>query len=946
MKKFTKLMMLASAMCWAANVMAQDWTFYYPDNIKHQGTQTDHTIVVKDRTAPTLADFNNDGKLEMVYGGQNDGDWDWYYQEKEIDGEKQWTWDWGWNYNWNNSAYVIGFNGWDADPVRLDGKTDYWTLETDTYGIPLGTHNFYRWIDFDNDGNLDLIMFAKKDYDNHGLADGQDYYALIYRNGGAEAGYKFSKVDKAPFNIVEGVAGFNPNNGCFDGNDRCGRNNRGITFGDVNSDGIVDFVCMNYGEQLSVFLGNGDGSFTKKVQLEDAYREGNVKLADLDGDGVLDIVATGWNGRGSNAAHTNFYKGLGNGTFENKTPENVKSVRGGDIAVADFNNDGLVDLAITGYSDLDGGWPSCSYMNKGNFEFECIDNGMIPTDGCVVYAFDADNDGNTDIFMNWGDTQLFLQLGKGDGTFSNGKWCNNWQSGDKSGGGFSFGDVYGRNMLDQAICYKKSDNAHIGIIPGRAGSDGNGELNQAPTAPTNVKALRDGTKVTVTWDAATDEKTPQASLIYNVYVKYGDVVRCLVPAIIETGKLKVVQDMQTLPMGTTYTLNIPANATNLEIGVQAIDGVFAPSAFAKAEILEPTYTVAGAPAGVGGGEENSLFGTTWDPTLTDNDMVKGDDGIYRLEKKGYLLEAGDYEFKVVANHNWDVAYPEQNATFNVAESGTYNVTFTFNEETKEVNVTVLMPFSVSFTTNAEWEEVYAYVWTGEGENKVLGDWPGTKMTYNKRYSQYELSFEAAVTPDKIIFNNGNSGKGNQTEDLDFINQNAYLYLVEPTPKDVYTVAGAFNGSAEVDPIFGTQWDVENTDNDMVKGDDGIYTLTRSNVELFDSGNILYKVVKNHSWDVNWGFPEKENGNAEYILNLPEGAASAIYNFTFKFNPEATFDNGYYVDCVVETESVTTGILTVNGVAANRAVVYNMAGQKVMKTQKGLYIVNGKKIVIK
>ena len=89
MKKTTKLMMLAVAMCWAAGAMAQEspsWTYYNPDNIKHQGTQTDHTIMVKVRTAPTLADFNNDGKLEMIYGGQNDGDWDWYDQEKEIDG--------------------------------------------------------------------------------------------------------------------------------------------------------------------------------------------------------------------------------------------------------------------------------------------------------------------------------------------------------------------------------------------------------------------------------------------------------------------------------------------------------------------------------------------------------------------------------------------------------------------------------------------------------------------------------------------------------------------------------------------------------------------------------------------------------------------------------------------------------------------------------------------
>ena len=51
MKKFTKLMMLVAAIGCTASAMAQDWTFYNPDNIKHQGTQTDHTIVVKVRTS-------------------------------------------------------------------------------------------------------------------------------------------------------------------------------------------------------------------------------------------------------------------------------------------------------------------------------------------------------------------------------------------------------------------------------------------------------------------------------------------------------------------------------------------------------------------------------------------------------------------------------------------------------------------------------------------------------------------------------------------------------------------------------------------------------------------------------------------------------------------------------------------------------------------------------
>ena len=50
--------------------------------------------------------------------------------------------------------------------------------------------------------------------------------------------------------------------------------------------------------------------------------------------------------------------------------------------------------------------------------------------------------------------------------------------------------------------------------------------------------------------------------------------------------------------------------------------------------------------------------------------------------------------------------------------------------------------------------------------------------------------------------------------------------------------------------------------------------------------------------------------------------------------------------VVYTEGDTTGIQTVNNNAANNGVIYNLAGQRVMNAQKGLFIINGNKVVIK
>ena len=347
---------------------------------------------------------------------------------------------------------------------------------------------------------------------------------------------------------------------------------------------------------------------------------------------------------------------------------------------------------------------------------------------------------------------------------------------------------------------------------------------------------------------------------------------------------------------------------------------------------EPVYTVAGGMAGMESGRDISLFGKAWVPALAANDMVKGDDGIYRLEKKGYLLEAGDYEFKVVADHSWSECYPEQNVTFTVPERDSYNVTFTFNEETKEVSYTIGKPFSITFQTNADWQEVYAYVWSGNGENKVLGDWPGTKMYYNGRYTQFELAFDAMNAPEKIIFNNGNGGNGNQTDDLDFENHKTYTYYVDQPQTDTYTLAG------NMASVFGTEWDVTNTDNDMVKGEDGIWTKTYRNVQVEGGTTLEYKVVKNHSWNENWGFTYKSDTNAKY--DFP-GMGASTYDIVFYFTPEGELpQNGMSVYC---DRFLPTGINVV-AAEAQESVVYNLQGMRMKGLQKGLNIVGGKKVL--
>lgn len=67
--------------------------------------------------------------------------------------------------------------------------------------------------------------------------------------------------------------------------------------------------------------------------------------------------------------------------------------------------------------------------------------------------------------------------------------------------------------------------------------------------------------------------------------------------------------------------------------------------------------------------------------------------------------------------------------------------------------------TVYFKNNVDWEKVYCFMW-GKGANKV--SWPGEKM---ESEGNNIWSYTTNASANNIIFNNGSSGSGNQTDDL-------------------------------------------------------------------------------------------------------------------------------------------------------------------------------------
>ena len=118
----------------------------------------------------------------------------------------------------------------------------------------------------------------------------------------------------------------------------------------------------------------------------------------------------------------------------------------------------------------------------------------------------------------------------------------------------------------------------------------------------------------------------------------------------------------------SVVLSYPTNGLNFYAFAFKADGEVPPTP-------EHTYTVAGS--------SDVLFGTTWDPANTANDMALVE-GLYTWEKSELTLAAGNILFKVCEDHAWTNCWPSDNYELNIPEAGIYTITITFNEETKEV----------------------------------------------------------------------------------------------------------------------------------------------------------------------------------------------------------------------------------------------------------------------
>lgn len=287
-----------------------------------------------------------------------------------------------------------------------------------------GNSQGVNWVDYDNDGDLDLYIasrgseanFLFKNLDNLGFARVTDHpltdegmgtsmacWADIEGDGdldvlvvasGSGSNFLFENLGEGMFKSLSDhpLAG---------GNGRA----RACACGDVNNDGLPEFYIANARTPNEYYVNLGNWKFEKVEKghlVEDVGYSYGVSWADYDDDGDLDLFL-------ANFDKKNFlYQNDGNGNLSPVKKGIVSTETGGASkghSWGDYDNDGDLDLFVAN-GTYKPNMHNFLYLNQGNGDFKKEYSEIITkhadTSAGMAHA-DFDRDGDLDIFVaNWG----------------------------------------------------------------------------------------------------------------------------------------------------------------------------------------------------------------------------------------------------------------------------------------------------------------------------------------------------------------------------------------------------------------------------------------------------------------------------------------------------------------------------------------------------------------
>jgi hypothetical protein len=370
-----------------------------------------------------------------------------------------------------------------------------------TINIPGVQNSSVAWGDYNNDGLLDILLTGH---------NGLDRLSKIYKNNGNNT---FTEQAYYSLPVLQ---------------------NSSVAWGDYNNDGFLDLLCsgLSLNNSLS-FVAKNEGDqlnyFDGADIILSAVQNSSASWGDYNNDGFLDILLTGYTG---SVRVSKIYKNNGNGTFSEQTGISLPGVSHSSAAWGDYNNDGLLDILLSGYQYSSSG-PSitniCIVMkNNGNNSFTNHQTLYYKGVSSSSVAWgDYDNDGYLDILVT-----------------------------GQSGGIPS-------EQIAVAKVYKS-----VGLT----------SVNNSPQTPSNLQYIA-ATKSLI-WTKASDDHTPPSSLSYNLAIGTSNnpVGNCSPHANMTNGFRRIVA-IGNAQLDTFQPINNLRFDSTYYARVQAIDNGYKASAF-------------------------------------------------------------------------------------------------------------------------------------------------------------------------------------------------------------------------------------------------------------------------------------------------------------------------------------------------------------------------------
>ena len=390
-------------------------------------------------------------------------------------------------------------------------------------------------------------------------------------------------------------------------------------------------------------------------------------------------------------------------------------------------------------------------------------------------------------------------------------------------------------------------------------------------------------------------------------------------------------------VSTAYTVNAQAGGSDIKTGIASGTAYFDGSTTAYwskyIKVDDQWYVADGTTYGT------AITAATTNVAFTATDAI---DYFFEAEDMTYSRTFNTYEGTAASNGSAKTLYGDANAvTTTTVAAGVYTVSLNGIKWQDGYADTYQIAYS---TDKAKWTPVGTITYAdGEEGVKTLADaiipttayiriWTTGGVQTPRRYLDYMTFQKTADLPDNVSKNITSAGWATYCSPyiLDFSSSIDNL-------TNAYIITGATGNTLNLTPITGT---VPAETGILLEGEGNVAIPVATSSSFNVSANKLVGVTEEYSLAANGGYVLLNGANGVGFYINPDAAFTVGANTAYLPVDFADARAFYLFD------EDATGINAVSTTKGETGNYYNLAGQRVAQPTKGLYIVNGKKYVVK